>query len=260
MDAQAIAAMVPQVIPTQVGFVGVPPGTPTIALGDGRTVQVADYVDDKHYSTAELQAGDTSLLDVFVASRGSPIPGGTRALNHDDCNLPRAGNQGLPPAWEFYVYSLTVEVVRAMRLNNPGTASQGMGDPVVTGETFPSVDSYSNIPTAETLFQLNRRLFFEYKYASRTQVEGAINTFPGGVGMSITTTRTFGEYAFNGRVSPHDKVILTLPIEEKQDLLYNGFLSPESALRIGQNAADESTTLSYVDVKVSKYGIIRKNV
>jgi len=257
-----LQAQQPQVImPMQAGFVGVPPGTPTIALGDGRVVQVADYVDDKHWATVEFQNGDTTQLDAMVSVAGNPIPGGTRATSMADTNLPRAGNQGLPPAWEFYVYSVACEVMRACRLNNPGTASQGMGDPIVTGETTnPSVDSYSNITTPETLFQLNRRLTLTYKYMNRVELEGLLVDYPPGSGMQIATTRTFNSYAFNGKVSPHDRVTLTLPIEEKQDMIYNAILQPQSVLRLGQNAADESTTLTFVDVRVKKFGIIRKNV
>lgn len=262
MDTQALAAQQMQVLPQMnVGFVGVPPGTPTIALGDGRVVQVADYVDDHHYATAEFQAGDSSQLDVFATARGGTIVGGGRATTFAEINIPRTGSQGLPPAWEFYVYSIAIEVMRMCRLNNPGTASQGMGDPVVTGETVtPSLDSYSNIPTPESLFQLNRRMYFEYKYQGRTQVEGLIEDYPPGAGMQIATTRSFNSYAFNGKVGPHDRVTLTLPIEEKQDMMYNGLLSPQAALRMGQNAADESTTLTFCDLRVKKFGIIRKNV
>jgi hypothetical protein len=243
------------------GFVGVAPGTPTIQLGDGRTVQVADYVDDKHHATVEFQASDTTGLDAFAQARGQAINGGTRTTTRVDINIPRNGSNGLPPAWEFYVYSLAIEVMRVCRLNNPATASQGMGDTLVTGETVsPSLDSYSNVPTFETLFQLNRRLYVEYKYNGRIAVEGLLGDFPSGAGWSVFTTRTLQSIANNGMQSPHDRVTLTLPIEEREGLMYQCIMTPESALRIGQNAADESTALTFVDIRAKKFGIIRKNV
>src|SRR5688572_8796269 len=103
------------------GYVGVAPGTTTLQLEDGSVIQLTDYIDDKHWATCEFQNGDTAAVNVFASAASGNIPGGVRSLYRVDTNIPRAGDNGLPTSWEFYVYSIGLSVTRATRPTAPAT-------------------------------------------------------------------------------------------------------------------------------------------
>lgn len=76
------------------GTVGVAPGTTTFTLQDGSVISLADWVDDRIFSTIQLSNGQSGALECFGAGLSQQIPGGTRTLTSADTNLQRAGSNG----------------------------------------------------------------------------------------------------------------------------------------------------------------------
>ncbi len=61
------------------GKVGVAPGTTTLTLPSGQAIALSDWIDDKHWTTVELEDGDNDSLDAFASGRSQQITGGTRS-------------------------------------------------------------------------------------------------------------------------------------------------------------------------------------
>lgn len=225
-----------------VGFVGVPPGTTTIRLGDGRVVQLGDFIDDKMFGVGEFTTGDTDAQDVFTNGRGAAVPGGTRNASKLDNNLQRPGGVGLPNSWEMFVYSIGIEVTRAIRT---GTIT---------------LASYSETPRLAFLFDFARKTHFEYKYNGKGYTEGVLTEYPQGLGLFAQATANDVENVVNGPPSPRERVSLAIPLHEEQGIAFNAIFSPMTALTLSQTPRDNGTTLDSLDVKVRKFGIIRRNV
>jgi hypothetical protein len=228
------------------GYVGVAPGTTTIQTEDGRIIQLVDWVDDKHWGTAELQSGDTSDISVFSAAGSQPIPGGTRPLFKVDSNIPRTGDNGLPQSWEFYVYSLGSEFMRASRTS--GTNSN------------PQLTDYSDPLTLTTFFDLDRKLYISYKYNGKIFTEGLTRDYPGGAGPTVAGTATNLQLVNNGMPSPRDRAAMVLPIWEREGIGYVLTLTPVVALTIAQPASDSGLALNFVDDRWKKSGLIKRQV
>lgn len=223
-----------------VGFVGVPPGTTTIRLGDGRTVALGDFFDGVQYGVGEFSTADTDSVEPFVNGRGGTLPGGTRSASKVDNNTPRQGGMGLPPSWEMWVYAVGYELTRAV-----GSSS---------------ISAFSDPVNLATAFDLCRKIYAEYKYNDVLYVEGTLLDNPPGVGLGGFTSNAAKEVIQAGIPSPRDRVSMELPLQEEQGIAYKAVLTPVTALTISQSATDGSGTLNTVDVKVRKYGIIRRNV
>lgn len=230
------------------GKVGVAPGTTTIQV-NGLTFAFGNWIDDKYYGSGQFANAQTDALEVFVVERGGTIPGGTRRTNKHDTNLPRSGSVGLPQDWEMYVFGLSISITRVMRANNSGAVVFADG----TG-------ALSNPPTLATWFAFDRVTYFKYQYNQTMWTEGVPQNYPQGHGYGVFSTNTGFELSQNGIASPRDRVAWVLPIWERMGLGYVATFQPEAAIVISQPASDEGTALTFIDVKVEKNGLIKKNV
>lgn len=232
------------------GTVGVAPGTTTIQLDSGKTISIEDWIDDKLYSTVQLANGQTSPVEAFVAGRSQPVPGGTRASSRVDTNVPRSGDTGLPMSWEMYIYGLGIKLVRVCR---PPT---GATQPVLSDGS----GALSNVPTLQTLFNIDRVTYLEFRYNEKAYTFGVLQDYPQGHGFNVFSTNSNFELAQNGIPSPRDRNAMVLPIWLRENLAYKMSFSPEAALVINQAASDGQTALTFADLKVYAYGLIRRNV
>jgi len=228
------------------GKVGIAPGTTTLKLPTGQTIALSDWIDDKHWSTVQLEAGDNDTLNAFSAGRSQQITGGARTNTAIDTNVPRNGDSGLPKDWEFMVYGWAVEALRVCRPDQ--------------GEVEPRLTSFSDPADLRTLFELNRRIFMQYIYNGKMYSQGLIEDYPQGHGISLFTTNTTTELAQNGVPSPRDRIALILPVHERENLGYTMEVTPVIALAIAQPASDDQEALTFVDLRISKNGLIRRTV
>jgi len=230
--------------------VGVAPGTTTLTLPDGSTISLADWIDDKHYGTFQLQHGQSTPIEAFSAGRSMPIPGGTRVQTRVDTNIPRAGDSGLPKDWEMLVYGLGIEPVRACR------PQAGQSQPVIGDGS----GALSDPIQLATLFGINRLCFVSYEYNTKAYTQGVLADYPQGNGFSVVSTRSNVEVAQNGRPSPRDRLALVLPVHKRENLGYKLVLQPESALVIAQPASDFGIAHTFVDLKVKEFGLVKRNI
>ena len=229
------------------GTVGVAPGTTTLELENGEVIQLIDYIDDKHWATCQWGNGATSSISVFSAALSQVIPGGTRQTYRVDTNIPRAGDNGLPTSWEFYVYSLGVSWTRAER-------------PTGSATTITGLTEYSNRVNDDTAFDLGRKLYMEYKYNRKTFAEGIFEDFPAGSGLFYQGTSNAREILNNGVPSPRDQVAMVMPIWEREGNSYQLLVYPEAAITISQTALDGNTALTFADMRAKKRGLIKRGV
>lgn len=228
------------------GKVGIAPGTTTLTLPGGQTIALSDWIDDKHWTMVELENGDNDTLDAFASGRSQQITGGTRANTLVDTNVPRNGSIGLPKDWEFMVYGWAMEVIRVTRPTGQ--------------ETSPRLTSFSDPASLRTLFELDRRLFCKYIYNGKMYTEGMFRDYPQGHGISLFTTASSTELAQNGIPSPRDRVALVLPVHERENLGYSFEISPVIALAIAQPASDDGAVLNFLDLRITKNGLIKRTV
>ena len=232
------------------GTVGVAPGTTTITMENGQTIQISDWIDDKLYSTVQLNNGQNGPVEAFSAGKSQQIPGGTRTSTRVDTNIPRAGSAGLNKDWEMYVYSVGAEIVRVQR---PADGS-------LTPQLADTGGAYSDPPTLRTLFNVNRVTYLEYNYNGKTYSNGVMQNYPQGHGFNVFSTNAFFELAQNGVPSPRDRNALVLPVWMRENLGYSFSFQPEGALVIDQEASDGGDNLTFADVKISFHGLIRRSV
>ena len=232
------------------GFVGVAPGTTTLTLPDGSTIALADWIDDKLYGSVQVENGDTGQVEAFSNGRSQPIPGGTRAQTRVDTNVPRNGDNGLPKDWEMLVYGWGLKIVRVCR---PATNAS---EPQLADTN----GALSDPPTLRTAFDIDRITFFAYEYNAKVYTTGVLQDYPTGHGFSVFSTNPAFELANNGIPSPRDRVALVLPVHERENLGYKGIFQPEAALIINQAASDGGDALTFADIKVYKYGLIKRTV
>lgn len=246
------------------GKVGVAPSTTTLTLPDGSTIALADWIDDKLFGSVQFSNGQTSPLEAFSAGRSQPIPGGSRVQTRVDTNIPRNGDSGLPKDWEMLVYGWGIKVTRVMRAPNGSTNPTlkddfNAGSPVSPpGGTAPN--AWSDPPTLRTLFGIDRVTAFQYEYNAKFYTQGVIQDYPQGHGYHVFSTNTAFELANNGVPSPRDRVALVLPVHERENLGYKGVFQPEAPVYIMQGASDSGTALNFADVKLYKYGLIKRTV
>jgi len=238
------------------GMVGTAPSTTTLTLPDGSTIALADWIDDKLYGSAQLTNGQTSPLEIFSTGRSQPIPGGIRVQTGVDTNIPRNGDTGLPKDWEMLVYGWGLMITRIMNAGPNGYPILADGIPQGSGTTE------SDVPLINTLFQIDRVTMFLYEYNAKIYTKGVLQDYPAGHGYTVFTTNTATEIAQNGVQSPRDRVALVLPVHERENLGYKGILQPEAPLFWVQNATlnDANTALNYADIKLYKYGLIKRTV
>lgn len=232
------------------GTVGVAPGTTTIQLPTGQVIMVADWIDDKLYSTVQFSNNQTTPVDAFSVTRSQAIPGGTRPTSRVDTNIIRTGDTGLPPAWEMLVYGLGIQIVRACRPQTGGTA------PVLADGT----GALSDPPTLRTLFNINRVTYLQFFYNQKAYTEGVIADYPQGTGYWTFSTNMVFELAQNGVPSPRDRIALVLPIPMREGLAFKLNLAPDATILINQLASDGSTALTFADCKTTLWGLIKRNV
>lgn len=232
------------------GTVGVAPGTITFTLPTGQTVSVEDWIDDKLYNTVQFTNGQVASVTAFSAGYSQQISGGTRTTTRVDTNIPRSGDSGLPQSWEMFIYGIGIKLVRVMR--------------AATGQTSPALadgsGALSNVPTLATLFNVDRLTYFTFTYNEKEFTRGVMQDYPQGHGYSVFSTNANFESAQNGVPSPRDRNALVLPIWMRENLSYRATFQPEGALVINQVASDGGTNLTFADVKVYLYGLIRRNV
>jgi hypothetical protein len=249
------------------GMVGTAPSTTTLTLPDGSTIALADWIDDKLYGSAQLTNAQTGPLEIFSTGRSQPIPGGIRIQTGSDTNIPRNGDTGLPKDWEMLVYGWGLQIVRVERAQNLGSGQPVLSDNFVTGTNLAAgvgigqaPYALSNVPTVATLFQIDRGLLFLYEYNAKIYTKGIPQDYPPGHGYSVFSTNSSFEIGQNGLASPRDRVALVLPVHERENLGYKGILQPEAAIQITQAASDGGTMLNFADVKLYKYGLIKRTV
>lgn len=228
------------------GKTGTATATTTITLPGGKAIAFADWIDNWHWTTVELQNGDNETLNAFVAGKSQPITGGTRGMTLVDTNIPGSGLTGLPKAWEFMIYGLFFEYVRVCRPTGQ--------------ETNPRLTSFSDPITLRTFFEVSRRIFTRYMYNDKMYSEGLISDYPAGHGVSVFSTNAAVEVANNGIPSPRDRVALVIPIEEEELIGYRSEITPVVALVIAQAASDGGTVLSFLDLRIGKNGLIKRQV
>lgn len=247
------------------GAVGVAPSTTTLTLPDGSTIALADWIDDKLYGTVQFANGLTSPLEAFSTGRSQPIPGGTRVQTRVDTNIPRNGDSGLPKDWEMLVYGWGIEIVRVMRAPDTSplapTLKDDFNNSTLAASAAPSAPfALSDPPQLQTLFNLNRVTFYQYEYNAKFYSQGILEDYPAGHGYSVFATTSNFELAQNGVPSPRDRVSLVLPVHERENLGYKGVFQPEAPLKLIQPASDGATALNFADVKLYKYGLIKRTV
>ena len=115
-------------------------------------------------------------------------------------------------------------------------------------------------PSQRTYFNVDRVTFFEYKYNDKQYTQGTIQDYPQGGGMNLVTTNAAREQVTNGVPSPRDRVALVLPVHERESLSFQGILTPEAPLVIAQPASDGGLVLGFVDLKLYKWGFIKRPV
>lgn len=232
------------------GTVGVAPGTTTFTLADGTVISLVDWIDDRYYGAVQLGNGQSTQVEAFSANQSQQIPGGTRSLTLADTNIPRAGSNGLPQSYEMLVFSIGLKAVRACRPQ--------------TGQSQPSLADGSGALSAptrlNTLFQIDRVTACEFKYREKTYAQGVIQDFPTGHGFYVFSTASDYDIAQNGIPSPRDRNAMVLPIRLEENLGYKMVIAPATPLSIAQPAADGGTALSFVDLKVYLYGLIKRPV
>jgi hypothetical protein len=221
-----------------------------LTLPYGSTIALADWIDDKFYGSVQFANGQVTPVEAFTATRSQPIPGGTRAMTRVDTNIPRNGDSGLPKDWEFLVYGWGIKMVRMMRPPT-GAAQPVLGD---------GGGALSDPPFLRSLFQLDRVTYFQYEYNNKVWTSGVIQDYPQGHGFSVFSTQTAFEFAQNGVPSPRDRVALVLPVHERENLGYKAAFQPEAAIVLTQAASDGGSALQFCDVKVYKYGLIKRPV
>lgn len=231
------------------GTVGVAPGTYTFALPTGQVLSIEDWIDDKLYSTVQLSNTQTTQVEAFTLGRGQQISGGARPTTKVDTNVPRAGDSGLPMAWEMFIYSLGMKVTRVCRPPT-GTLQPVLGD--VLG-------ALSDPPQLSTLFGIDRITFVYFFYNTRSYTEGVLQDYPQGHGFSVFSTQPAFELAQNGIPSPRDRNALILPIWLRENIVYKVIINPETALVIAQPASDNGAVLNFVDLKVYAYGLLKRS-
>lgn len=232
------------------GTVGVAPGTTTFTLADGTVISLVDWIDDRYYAVVQLANAQATPVEAFSASISQQIPGGTRSMTKVDTNIPRAGSNGLPQAYEMLVFSIGIKAVRACR------AASGQTQPVLADGS----GALSDPTRVATLFQLDRLLALEFKYREKTYAEGVIQDFPQGHGFSVFSTASDFEIAQNGVPSPRDRNAMVLPVRLQENLAFKMVFSPAAALGINQPASDGGTALTFVDMKTYLYGLIKRPV
>jgi hypothetical protein len=247
------------------GAVGVAPSTTTLTLPDGSTIALADWIDDKLYGSVQFSNGLTTPLEAYSTGRSQPIPGGTRVQTRVDTNIPRNGDSGLPKDWEMLVYGWGIEIVRVMRAPDTSPLAPTLADSFNTATLAASATptppfALSDPATLATLFQMDRCTFFQYEYNAKFYTQGVLQDYPQGHGYYVFSTNTSFELAENGVPSPRDRVALVLPVHERENLGYKGVFQPEAPLKIIQAASDGATALNFADVKLYKYGLIKRTV
>jgi hypothetical protein len=233
-----------------IGSVGVAPGTTTLKLPDGTAIQLSDWIDDKFYATVQLTNGQTTPVEAFSAGRSQAIPNGTRTTTRVDTNIPRAGDSGLPKDWEMLIYGIGVKMTRVMR------APTGASQPVL-GDTGGAL---SDPPRLASLFNFDRVTFLAFEYNSKLYTTGVAQDYPQGHGYNVFSTNPSFELAQFGVPSPRDRNALVLPIHMRENLGYKMIFQPEAAIVINQPASDGSTALTFADIKVYLYGLIKRTV
>lgn len=224
------------------GNVGTAPGTTVLTLPGGQTIALADWIDDKQWTTVEWATGDNETLQAFASGRSQTIVGGTRQNSAVDTNIQGTGLQGLQKAWEFMVYGWAMSYTRATRGPSPTLAT------------------YSDPVDQRTAFEMNRRIFAEYYYNGKQYTQGIIEDYPAGSGLSLFTTNATTEQVNNGVPSPRDRVALVLPVRERELNAYFFNLTPVSPLIIAQAALDGGADLDVVDLRIKKNGLIKRTV
>lgn len=232
------------------GFVGVAPGTTTLSLPDGSTIALADWIDDKLYGSIQFNNGQQAPLEAFSNGRSQPIPGGQRVQTRVDTNIPRNGDSGLPKDWEMLVYGWGIKYSRVER------APAGATQPVLADGS----GALSNPIILTTMFNIDRVVFFQYEYNGKQYSQGVPQDYPQGHGFNVFSTNTAFELAQNGVPSPRDRVALVLPVHERENLGYKGVFQPEAQPVISQAASDGGTALTFCDIKLYKYGLIKRTV
>jgi hypothetical protein len=231
------------------GTVGVAPGSYTFTLPTGQTITIEDWIDDKLYSTVQLQNGQTSAVEAYTSGRGQPIAGGSRVQTDVDTNTPRAGDNGLPMAWEAFIYSIGVECVRVER--------------PATGQTQPQLadsgGAWSDPPLLRTLFNVNRVTFAYFFYNTRPYSYGVLADYPQGVGYTLFTTNATTELANNGVPSPRDRQSMVLPIWLRENIGFRFPFEPKAPLVISQDASDGGDDLTFADFKVRSFGLVKRS-
>ncbi len=231
------------------GTVGVAPGSYTFQLPTGQTITIEDWIDDKLYSTVQLSNAQTSAVEAYTSGRGQPIAGGSRIQTDVDTNTPRAGDNGLPMAWEAFIYSICVDPVRVCR---PQT---GQTQPVLADGT----GAQSDPPLLSTLFQVDRVTFAYFFYNTRPYTYGTLRDYPQGVGYTLFTTNAVTELANNGVPSPRDRMSMVLPIWLRENIGFRFPFEPKAPLIINQLASDGGANLTFMDVKVRSYGLVKRS-
>jgi hypothetical protein len=102
--------------------------------------------------------------------------------------------------------------------------------------------------------------FFQYNYNDKMYSQGTPLDYPAGNGFNVFATTTSFEIAQNGVSSPRDRIALVLPIHMKENLMYKGNFSPVVALILSQPASDGGAALTFIDVKVTLNGLIKRTV
>ena len=234
------------------GTVGVAPGTTTFTLQNGDVIALVDWVDDRLYSTIQIGNAQGTPLEAFGAALSQQIPGGTRPMTAVDTNVPRAGSNGLPQAYEMLIFSIQSEIQRVCR---PPTGV-AVAQPVLAD----GAGALSNPARLATLFEVNRLFSVTMKYREKVYAEGLMVDFPQGHGFSGFSTGSDYDLVQNGIVSPRDRNAMVLPVRLGEGLAYKVIHAPAGAPVIAQPASDGGVALAFVDIRDTFSGLVKRPV
>jgi hypothetical protein len=233
------------------GTVGVAPGTSTLTLADGTSIALSDWIDDKFYGSVQLSNAFNQLIEAFSTGRSQAIPGGARNQARVDTNIPRQGENGLPKDWEMLVFGIGIQPTRCMRPITGNTTTPVLAD---------GSGALSDPVSLRAWFGMERVVYLEYIYNSKAYTQGVMGDYPQGSGTQVFSTNSNIELANNGVPSPRDRAALVLPIHERENLGYKMTFQPDAAPVLSVPASDGGTALTFMDVKIKKFGLIKRTV
>lgn len=208
-------------------------------------IKFTEWQQGNLYHTVQFTDTDNDMLEAFVAT-GSTVPGGTRTATRIDSNLPKSGDNGVPDGWKMLLYSIQITVAR-----------------VIIGPiaTEPTIASASVPASLATLFELDRKIYFQFLYNDKKRFDGHLSDFPAGAGYHLVTQVAGQELAQLGGPTQRDAVSFVIPMEIEPGVSYKAPLQPVGALVIQQPVgAAAPVNYTHADIRVKLSGLLARPI